>query len=170
MANSKLKRYTHATIGLLFVIVAAVGAVLPGIPTVGPLMLASSLPLEKFTSARKATGAQPFFRKISCLYRRDHPHDQPDAHLIHFNDVVEHLDQCDCFNGHWQYQVLADRHFNNRWFDRYRFHLEIPTKSTGNTIPLRLIFQTPRRREITRIARPAGSREPNLCCVTLGSL
>ncbi|MCP4098404.1 MAG: DUF454 domain-containing protein [Planctomycetaceae bacterium] len=63
MANSKLKRYTHATIGLLFVIVAAVGAVLPGIPTVGPLMLASFFLLKSSPALEKRLVRNRFFAK-----------------------------------------------------------------------------------------------------------
>ena len=63
MANSKLKRYTHATIGLLFVIVAAVGAVLPGIPTVGPLMLASYFLLKSSPALEKRLVRNRFFAK-----------------------------------------------------------------------------------------------------------
>jgi len=63
VANSKLKRYTHATIGLLFVIVAAVGAVLPGIPTVGPLMLASFFLLKSSPALEKRLVRNRFFAK-----------------------------------------------------------------------------------------------------------
>ncbi len=63
MANSKLKRYTHATIGLLFVVVAAVGAVLPGIPTVGPLMLASFFLLKSSPALEKRLVRNRFFAK-----------------------------------------------------------------------------------------------------------
>ena len=63
MANSKLKRYTHATIGLLFVIVAAVGAVLPGIPTVGPLMLASFFLLKSSPALEKRLVRNRFVAK-----------------------------------------------------------------------------------------------------------
>ena len=63
MAKSKLKRYTHATIGLLFVIVAAVGAVLPGIPTVGPLMLASFFLLKSSPALEKRLVRNHFFAK-----------------------------------------------------------------------------------------------------------
>lgn len=41
VSGSKLKRFAFATLGVGFVVLAAVGAVLPGIPTVGPLLLAS---------------------------------------------------------------------------------------------------------------------------------
>ena len=63
MANSKLKRYTNATIGLLFVVVAAVGAVLPGIPTVGPLMLASFFLLKSSPALEKRLVRNRFFAK-----------------------------------------------------------------------------------------------------------
>jgi uncharacterized protein len=63
VANSKLKRYTHATIGLLFVVVAAVGAVLPGIPTVGPLMLASFFLLKSSPALEKRLVRNRFFAK-----------------------------------------------------------------------------------------------------------
>lgn len=63
MANSKLKRYTHVMIGLLFVIVAAVGAVLPGIPTVGPLMLASFFLLKSSPALEKRLVRNRFFAK-----------------------------------------------------------------------------------------------------------
>ena len=63
MANSKLKRYTHTTIGLLFVVVAAVGAVLPGIPTVGPLMLASFFLLKSSPALEKRLVRNRFFAK-----------------------------------------------------------------------------------------------------------
>lgn len=38
-----IRRYTLALVGVLFVVIAAIGVVLPGIPTVGPLILASFL-------------------------------------------------------------------------------------------------------------------------------
>ena len=41
MDNSVIKRRLYAAIGVFLVIVAALGAMLPGIPTVGPLLLAS---------------------------------------------------------------------------------------------------------------------------------
>ena len=63
MANSKLKRYTHATLGLIFVIVAAAGAVLPGIPTVGPLMLASFFLLKSSPALEKRLVRNRFFAK-----------------------------------------------------------------------------------------------------------
>jgi hypothetical protein len=63
LANSKLKRYTHATLGLIFVIVAAAGAVLPGIPTVGPLMLASFFLLKSSPALEKRLVRNRFFAK-----------------------------------------------------------------------------------------------------------
>ncbi|MGY8749040.1 MAG: YbaN family protein [Pirellulales bacterium] len=63
MANSKFKRYTHAAIGILFVILAAVGAVLPGIPTVGPLMLASFFLLKSSPALEKRLVRNRFFAK-----------------------------------------------------------------------------------------------------------
>lgn len=43
LAKSPIKRAVLALLGIFFVIVAAVGVFLPGIPTVGPLLLASVL-------------------------------------------------------------------------------------------------------------------------------
>ena len=99
MANSKFKRYIHATIGFLFVIVAAIGAVLPGIPTVGPLMLASFFLLKSSPALEKRLVRNRFFGKY-----------------------LAHLD------GNWRYQVLADRNSSDRGTDRDHFHLALPER------------------------------------------
>jgi hypothetical protein len=63
VANSTFKRYTNATLGLMFVFVAAAGAVLPGIPTVGPLMLASFFLLKSSPALEKRLVRNQFFAK-----------------------------------------------------------------------------------------------------------
>lgn len=61
--NSRPKRYLYAAVGVFLVGLAAIGAVLPGIPTVGPLMLASFFLLKSFPSLEKRLVRNRFFGK-----------------------------------------------------------------------------------------------------------
>ena len=83
---------------------------------------------EKFPCIRKTLGTKSILRKVSRLYRRHHPDDQPDANFIHFDDVVKHLGECDDLNGNWRLEVLANRPFGNRRLNWNYFHLAIPKK------------------------------------------
>ena len=61
MGNSKLKRYFFAAVGTFLVGFAGIGAVLPGIPTVGPLMLASYFLLKSSPALEKRLIRNRFF-------------------------------------------------------------------------------------------------------------
>ena len=66
MEHSKLKRFLFALFGILLVGLAGIGAVLPGIPTVGPLMLASFLLLKSSPALEKRLVRNRFFGKYIC--------------------------------------------------------------------------------------------------------
>lgn len=57
------KRIMYAAIGILLVGLAGIGAVLPGIPTVGPLMLASYFLLKSSRSLEQRLVRNRFFAK-----------------------------------------------------------------------------------------------------------
>ncbi len=63
MGNSKIKRYAYAIVGILLVCLAGIGAVLPGIPTVGPLMLASYFLLKSSPALEKRLVRNRFFAR-----------------------------------------------------------------------------------------------------------
>ncbi len=60
---SPLKRFGLATLGVLFVVVAGVGVLLPGIPTVGPLLLAPILFTKSCPSLEKRLVRNRFFAR-----------------------------------------------------------------------------------------------------------
>lgn len=57
------KRILYAAIGILLVGLAGIGAVLPGIPTVGPLMLASYFLLKSFPALEQRLVRNRFFAR-----------------------------------------------------------------------------------------------------------
>jgi uncharacterized membrane protein YbaN (DUF454 family) len=61
--NSKLKRYFFAVVGILLVGLAGIGVVLPGIPTVGPLMLASFFLLKSSPALERRLIRNRFFAR-----------------------------------------------------------------------------------------------------------
>ena len=63
MENSKLKRCFFAVVGVLLVGLAGIGVVLPGIPTVGPLMLASFFLLKSFPALESRLIRNRFFAR-----------------------------------------------------------------------------------------------------------
>ena len=75
MKNSKFKRCVFAVLGILLVGLAAIGAVLPGIPTVGPLMLASFLLVKSAPALEKRLIRNRFFAKY--LYYLDGTNEMP---------------------------------------------------------------------------------------------
>jgi len=62
----KPKRIVFAVIGVGLVGLAGIGAVLPGIPTVGPLMLASFFLLKSSPALEKRLVRNRFFGKYVC--------------------------------------------------------------------------------------------------------
>lgn len=58
------KRYVLAAFGVLFVGIGAVGVFLPGIPTVGPLLLASFLFTKSFPALEQRLIRNKFFAKF----------------------------------------------------------------------------------------------------------
>ena len=63
MATPRPKRYLFAAIGIILVGLAGIGAVVPGIPTVGPLMLASFFLLKSSPALEKRLIRNRFFGK-----------------------------------------------------------------------------------------------------------
>ena len=63
---SRPKRFVFAVIGVGLVGLAGIGAVLPGIPTVGPLMLASFFLLKSSPALEKRLVRNRFFGKYIC--------------------------------------------------------------------------------------------------------
>ncbi|MCH2182710.1 MAG: YbaN family protein [Mariniblastus sp.] len=61
--SSRLKRAVLACIGILFVGVAGIGVFLPGIPTVGPLILASLFLTKSSPRLERRLVRNPFFAK-----------------------------------------------------------------------------------------------------------
>ncbi len=84
---------------------------------------------EKFTGTRKTIDSKPLFCEISCLHRRHNSDDPSHANHIHFDDVDQYLDQCGRLNGHWQSQILANRHSSRRRIDRHGFHLAVSKRN-----------------------------------------
>lgn len=62
--GSPARRYSYAALGILFVAIGAVGAVLPGIPTVGPLLLASYLFTKSFPALEERLIRNKFFGRF----------------------------------------------------------------------------------------------------------
>ena len=75
MTNSKFKRCVFAGLGILLAGLAAIGAVLPGIPTVGPLMLASFFLVKSSPALEKRLIRNRFFAKY--LYYLDGTNEMP---------------------------------------------------------------------------------------------
>ena len=60
---SKWKRALMGSLGVVFVAIAAIGVLLPGIPTVGPLLLASLFLLKSSPSLERRLIRNRFFAK-----------------------------------------------------------------------------------------------------------
>jgi len=70
-----VKRYVLAALGVLFVGVGAIGVFLPGIPTVGPLLLASFLFTKSFPALEQRLIRNKFFARF--LPYLDGSHEMP---------------------------------------------------------------------------------------------
>ncbi len=60
----RVKTYVLVSLGVLFVVIAAVGVFLPGIPTVGPLLLASLMFTKSFPTLERRLIRNKFFARF----------------------------------------------------------------------------------------------------------